>query len=477
MNRPLKEVVMKLRALARALAALAILVSLTAASSRDLSGVWCGMIQGVLGLVLHVQRAAAGYTATLDSPSQGSMGMTIDTLAVSGDSLHLEMRGLQASYAARMNAGGDTLVGQWHQGGMALPLSFTRGLPAPVVKKARQETWAPYPYDTVAVRVPNLKAKGVALAGTLTLPRGKGPFPAAVLITGSGPEDRDETILGHRPFRVLADHLTRHGIAVLRLDDRGVAQSTGTFPGATSEDFASDALAAVAFLKARKDLGHIGLIGHSEGGLIAPMAANRSRDVSFVVLMAGPSIPGDSILILQGTLLRRSIGIGEEELARERVITRRLYAASRRNDSAAVVAAARELVSLQLAGVPEERIQAMGGRDSIAAGAMRQFISPWMRFFVSYDPAPALARLRVPVLALNGSKDLQVPPAENLAGMRAALAGNPQATVKELPGLNHLFQTAETGSITEYAPLDETIAPIALDTISDWIIAQAGTPK
>jgi uncharacterized protein len=466
----------------RAAAALAILVSLTAATpTRDLQGDWSGKIQGALTLVLHVQLGAAGYTATLDSPDQGSMGMAIDTLAFAGDSLHFEMRRLQAAYAGRMSAGGDTLVGQWHQGGMTLPLSLARGLPAPVVKKARQETWPPYPYDTVAVSVPNPNAKGVTLAGTLTVPRGSGPFPAAVLITGSGPEDRDETIFGHRPFRVLADHLTRHGIAVLRLDDRGVGQSTGTFRDATSEDFASDALAAVAFLRGRKEIApkKIGLIGHSEGGLIAPMAANRSHDVAFVVLMAGPGIAGDSILVLQSMLVRRSLGIGEEELARERAVMRRLYAAVRRGDSTAATAATHELVRLQLAGVPEERVKAMGGVDSIAAGGVRQMLSPWMRFFVTYDPAPALARLKIPVLALNGSKDLQVPPREDLDAIRAALArgGNHDAKAIELPGLNHLFQTAETGSVTEYARIDETIAPIALDTISDWIAARTGTPK
>lgn len=465
------------RVLVRALAALAILVSLTAASpGRDITGDWSGKIQGALTLVLHVQRGTAGYTATLDSPDQGSMGIAIDTLAFSGDSLHFQMRRLQAAYAARMSAGGDTLVGMWRQGGMALPLTLSRGAPPP--KKPRQEAWPPYPYDTLEVSVPNPQASGVTLAGTLTVPRGKGPFPAAVLITGSGPEDRDETIFGHRPFRVLADHLTRHGIAVLRLDDRGVGRSTGLFAGSTSEDFASDALAAVAFLHGRKEIApkEIGFIGHSEGGLIAPMAANQRRDIAFVVLMAGPGIRGDSILVLQSTLVRRSLGVGEEELARERAVSRRLYAASRQNDSAAVVSATLELVQLQLAGVPQERIQAMGGPDSIAAGALRQMASPWMRFFVSYDPAPALERLKCPVLALNGSKDLQVPPRENLAAIQSALqrGGNKDITVRELPDLNHLFQTASTGAVTEYAGIDETVAQVALDTISQWLAARTG---
>ena len=466
---------MRTRALHAAAALSALLLLASAADNRDVTGDWNGKILGVR-LVLHVQRGAAGYIAKLDSPDQGATGIPIDTLAFGGDSLRFEMRALHAAFAGHMNAAGDSIDGQWSQAGMSLPLAFARGQGASPHRA--QEAWPPYPYDTLEVSVPNRAAPGVTLAGTLTLPRGRGPFPAAVLITGSGPEDRDETILGHRPFRVLADHLTRHGIAVLRLDDRGVGRSTGEARGATSEDFAGDALAAVAFLRGRKEIdrAHIGLIGHSEGGIIAPIAANRSRDVAFIVMMAGPGIPGDSLLILQSMLVRRSLGIGEEALARERVVTRRLYAAARRGDSTSVASAVQDLVKLQLAGVPEEQQRAIGGADSLAARALRQLLSPWMRFLVTYDPAPALERLKIPVLAINGGKDLQVPPREDLEAIRAALArgGNRDARTVELPGLNHLFQTAGTGSVAEYARIEETIAPAALDTISTWIVARTG---
>jgi hypothetical protein len=218
--------------LGTALAFVALLLSGTSASAaRDVAGDWSGKIQGMLRLVLHVQHGAGRYTATLDSPDQGAMGMAIDALTVTGDSLRFEMRALQVNYVARLSATGDTLSGEWSQGGMTLPLSFARGVET---TRHAQEVWPPYPYDTLAVSVPNRSAAGVILAGTLTEPKGKGPFPAVVLITGSGPEDRDETIFGHRPFRVLADHLTRQGIAVLRLDDRGVGSSTGKFRGLTS---------------------------------------------------------------------------------------------------------------------------------------------------------------------------------------------------------------------------------------------------
>ena len=367
----------------RAVVLAVLLATSTASAAREIQGDWSGKIQGVR-LVLHVQHAAGGYAATLDSPDQGAMGIPIDTLSLAGDSVRFQMSRLGAVFAGRLSAAGDSLAGQWSQSGMTLPLAFARGSGA-AAARPRQEAWPPYPYDTLEVSVPNPNAAGVTLAGTLTLPRGKGPFPAEILITGSGPEDRDETVFGHRPFRVLADHLTRHGVAVLRLDDRGVGRSTGRFAGATSEDFAGDILASVAFLRGRSEIAprQIGLIGHSEGGLIAPIVANRSRDVSYVVLMAGPGIPGDSLLMLQSALLRGSMGVDDAALAQERAVSRRLYTAARRGDSVAVIAAAHELVRLQLAGLPVAQRRAVGDPDSIAAAAIRLFWSPSMRFMKS----------------------------------------------------------------------------------------------
>jgi len=389
------------------------------------------------------------------------------------------MRRLRAGFAGRLTAAGDSLVGEWRQSGLAMPLALGRTGKAPELRRP-QDPRPPYAYDTLEVAYPNPAAPGVTLAGTLTTPRGPGPFPCAVLITGSGPEDRDEAVFGHRPFRVLADHLTRAGIAVLRADDRGVGKSTGKFSTATSEDFASDVLAGIEFLRGRHEIDRrrIGLIGHSEGGLIAPMVATRSRQTAFIVMMAGPGLPGDSILMLQSAAMRRTIGVSEEAIGREMAVSRRMYALLRGGDSAGVAVASRELVRLQLAALPEAQREAAGDPDKLAAGALRQLLSPWMRFFATYDPRPALSRLACPVLAINGSKDLQVPPRENLAAIRAALeAGrNRDFTVKALPGLNHLFQTCETGGAWEYAQIEETIAPAALKEMSDWILGHAG-PK
>jgi len=438
-------------------------------------GTWQGTIQGMIRLVLHVERTSAGaLRSTLDSPDQGAMGIKIDTLWVTADSLHLAMRALNARYDARFGDADSSLAGLWAQSGVAVPLTLKRNN-QPVVVRRPQEPVRPFPYDTLDVVYPNARA-GIKLAGTLTTPRGTGPFPCALLITGSGPEDRNEALFGHKPFWVLADHLTRKGIAVLRVDDRGVGGSTGSPRGSTSEDFAGDVLAGIEFLKTRKEIDprKIGLIGHSEGGLIAPMVAARSKDVAFIVLMAGPGVRGDSILIMQAAAMRRLQGMSDAQIAREATAMRNAHEMARRGDSLGIERASRELVEVQVAMVPEEQRASVGNLDTLALAAKRQLSLPWIRFFVSYDPRPTLMKVKCPVLALNGSKDFQVPPKENLAAVSAALqaGGNRDATVKELPGLNHMFQTATTGAMSEYAAIEETIAPAALDEMSGWIAAR-----
>lgn len=449
-------------------------------ASRAPEGIWQGTLQGMLRLVVHVERGPDGaLTGKLDSPDQGATGLAIDTMWFERDTLRFQMRRLQADYLGWMNAGGDTIAGRWRQGGSVIPLALGRTEKLPEIRRPQEPT-RPLAYDTAAVVFENAKA-GIKLAGTLTIPRSAGPFPCALLITGSGPEDRDEAVFGHRPFLVLADHLTRKGIAVLRVDDRGVGGSTGRYSQATSEDFADDVLAGIAFLKTRKEIDakRIGLIGHSEGGLIAPIVATRSTDVSFIVLLAGPGIPGDSTLMLQSAAMRRSIGVSEESIAREMTVNRRLYDRLRAGDSLGIVNAGRELVRLQVAGLTEDQRRTIGDPDSIGVAAIRQLTGPWMRFFVGYDPRPTLRRVRCPVLAINGGRDLQVLPKENLAAIEAAFkaGGVPHYSVKELPGLNHMFQTCRTCTIAEYAQLEETMAPAALDEVSGWILARTAAAR
>lgn len=466
----------------RSLLALALLALLASGASvraappgRDPVGHWQGSLQGMVRIVLHAERRADGtLMGTMDSPDQGAHGLRLDTLAFTGDSLHFTLRMVGGGYAARMNAAGDTLHGRWTQLGQSMPLILAR-TSASSEPKRTQRVVPPYPYDTLAVRIVNAAAPGVALAGTLTLPRGKGPHPAAILITGSGGQDRDETVFGHRPFRVLADHLTKQGVAVLRMDDRGVRGSTGSQESATSQDFATDIVAGVDWLVTRPEIAskRIGLIGHSEGGLIAPLVAQQRRDVAFVVLLAGPGLRGDSVMVLQSMAVRRALDIGDEALAREAAANHAVYAAAIAGDSVRLEAAVRTLVDLQLGATPGG---AAMDKENLVRSGMRRVSSPWFRWFLAHDPAPALSALACPVLALNGDRDVQVAAAQNLAGIEKALraGGNKDFTVKSLPGLNHLFQTCTTCVVGEYALLEETFSPPVLELVSSWIRKRTG---
>jgi uncharacterized protein len=347
------------------------------------------------------------------------------------------------------------------------------GEPAePDVRRRPQEPLRPLPYAEQPVSF--ISAAGVRLSGTLTLPAGGGRHPAVVLIGGTGPQDRDASVAGHRPFLVLADHLTRSGLAVLRFDERGVGRSTGDFASATTLDFATDVLAGVRVLKShpRIDGRRVGLIGHSEGGMVAPLAANRSDDVAFVVLLAAPGLPVREIAALQVNAIARAEGVTEADVAaRVRLSASVLELFERHgHDPAALHARARPVL--------EQAFTELRLPEHVRARqvelALEHYTSPWAQFALRYDPRPALRQLRVPVLALNGGRDVQVDAARNLAAIAEALATGSSRdwTTQELPGLNHLFQTAVTGGLGEYARIDETMAPAALRAVSDWVAAR-----
>ena len=436
-------------------------------------GSWKGPLDAgaaTLTLVFHVAEAAGGgFEGTLDSPDQGATGIPATEVTVSGATLTFTVAALGARYVATLSPDGTTLTGTFTQGPATIPLTLTRGEAEAPLRP--QNPTLPLPYRSQEVVVSN-SAAGVTLAGTLTLPEGNGPFPAVVLVTGSGPQDRDETLLGHKPFLVLSDHLTRAGIAVLRYDDRGVGGSTGEFASATSRDFASDALAAVAFLHARRDMGAVGIVGHSEGGLVGPMAAAESDAVDFVVMLAGPGITGREIVQLQSALIARADGASEETVRANNATQAELFdIVAAEPDPQAALPRLRAALEKASAALPPGQATPEAMEAQIA-----QLNSPWFRFFLTYDPRPTLARVDVPVLALNGSLDLQVPAEVNLREVGAALAAghNQDATTRLLPGLNHLFQRAETGSPSEYANIQETMNPVALDAVSSWILQRFG---
>ena len=448
----------------------------TAGGGR-VAGTWEGLLGAgamKLRLELVVRDSAGALTGSMRSIDQGG-AVARANVAAAGDSLTVDVPEWHIGYGGVLASAGDSLHGTFRQGGTSMPLAFGRAS-APVPAQRPQDPKPPFPYATTDVTVASVP--GVTLAGTLIMPPGKGPFPAVVFVTGSGPQDRDEALMGHRPFLVIADYLARHGIASFRYDDRGVAKSTGSFDKATSADFSQDAEAAVHYVMHVKGIAsnHVGIIGHSEGGLIGPMVAARSRDVAFLVLMSGPGVPGDSILLLQGRLIAIATGTPPEAADKATTSQRLLVeAVAQSRDSLDAVARLAKAKDSILASVPDDKRAAA---EAQLDQAMPQLESPWFRYFLHYDPRPVLRQVHVPVLALGGSLDLQVPARENLAAIDTALraGGNRDYRVEELPKLNHLFQTATTGAPTEYATIDETVAPAALDTIATWINAHFHAP-
>jgi fermentation-respiration switch protein FrsA (DUF1100 family) len=446
-------------------------IATSAAAQSPVTGDWHGTLDvgaTQLHLVLHVTAAPdSTLHATMDSVEQQANGIPVTTITFTENKLNFGIANLHASYAGTLNAAATEIDGTFTQG-QAFPLNFTRttaahsaptAAPAP---KRPQNPVPPFPYRSEDLTYTN-SLQHDTLAATLTIPPGKGPFPAVLLITGSGPQDRDETLLGHKPFLVLSDYLTRHGIVVLRADDRGIAKSTGDFATATTADFATDVEAGIALLKSRPEVDphRIGLIGHSEGAIIAPMVAARNRDVGFIVMLAGSSVPGDQLIVEQLRLITIASGVSPETAQQSADAERKILTLiETEKDHAAL--------ERQLHAQLDDKMSPPAVDAQIKA-----LTSPWYLYFLTYDPAPALRQLRIPVLALAGSKDLQVPPQQNLPGIRAALSENKNAHVEidELPGLNHLFQTATTGSPSEYANIEETIAPVALEKIASWIVS------
>ncbi len=446
--------------------------------AQEITGEWNGIlkVQGTqLRLVFHISVSDNGYSATMDSPDQGARGIPVNSIDFNNPDLNIQIAGLGVIYDAVLQ--GDTIFsGIFKQAGLTLPLNLTREVPQKEVVVRPQEPSKPYPYYVEEVGFTNVR-DGIVLAGTLTLPSKEGHFPAVVLISGSGPQNRDEELLGHKPFLVLADYLTRHGIAVLRYDDRGTAASTGTFMSSSEADFVSDVEAAVSYLQTRTEIDKdkIGLIGHSEGGIIAPRVAAKNNHIAFIVLLAGVGIPGHELLLMQQQLIGRVSGMREEDLQKARAINQKAYDIILKTlDADSVRKALTSYFNQTIGGIPQALKPSGMDSGQYIRLMVSQLTIPWMLDLIRYDPVPVLENVRCPVLALNGEKDLQVPAKANLEGIEKALirGGNSNVTVKELKGLNHLFQEAETGSPAEYAEIEQTFSPVALKEISDWILEQ-----
>ncbi len=438
--------------------------------AQDISGRWQGLLTAgnqKIELILDIDRADDSYTCTMDSPSQGAKGIAVDSIEYNGSVLSLEIRALRAGYSGELKED-STIVGTFTQAGQSFPLTFARldevtEIPRP------QEPTEPYPYVTEEVEFQNFM-DGITLSGTLTLPDNEGSFPAVVLVSGSGPQNRDEELMGHRPLLVLSDHLTKSGIAVLRYDDRGTARSTGDFAAATTYDFVEDATAALTYLRSRKEINtdHIGVIGHSEGGVIATIVASRDDELNFIVSLAGPTLRGDSLLLLQKLRIEREMGVNLITLTRNQQIFRGVYDLILDKDierETLVNSISRYLESSYGDALPAVQ------RESLSL----QLTQPWMVSYIRLDPVFYLDKLNCPMLFMIGSRDLQVPAKENLAVATRLLENNSNVdfTIANLEGLNHLLQECETGLPSEYQLIEQTISPVALSRVSDWILEMA----
>ena len=448
-----------------------------AATAQDITGKWNGVLkvqETQLRLVFNVTKSGETFNATMDSPDQGANGIPVTKTTFENSKIKFEVANVRIEYNGELKD--NEIIGTFKQGSQEFPMNLSRKAIEKEIVKRPQEPSKPYSYYSEDVTFQNLNAK-VSLAGTLTLPKKEGVFPVVILISGSGPQNRDEELLGHKPFLVLSDYFTKNGIAVLRYDDRGVGLSKGDFKTATSADFATDVESAITYLKTRKEINkkQIGLVGHSEGGLIAPMVASKSKDVNFIVLLAGTGIQGDKLLLLQQELIAKANGASETDIKKSIQANAKLFEmVVQSNDNQKLKADLTYQINEIIKNDNSAEIPNGVTKDQYIALQVDQISSPWMEYFMKYNPVPALEKVKCPVLAVNGEKDLQVPAKENLTAIKNALTkeGNKNITTIEFPNLNHLFQECQTGSPNEYASIEQTFSPIALAEITEWIKEQ-----
>lgn len=444
--------------------------------AQDMSGKWNGLLEiktMKLRVVFNIENKDGKFLTTMDSPDQGAKGIPVESTYVFGNVVKLSMPNMAAEYFGVYNKDKNIIEGSFSQRGVAMKLDLSKNEIVVEKPKRTQVPVKPYTYISEDLVFTNT-IDNISLSGTLTLPQGKGIFPVVILISGSGPQNRDEEVMGHKPFLVLADNLTREGIAVLRFDDRGVASSKGDFSKATSEDFARDVEAAINYLKTRKEIDtkHLGLMGHSEGGMIAPMIAAKSDDVKFIILLAGPGVKGRTILNLQTAKISRANGSDEASINSTIDLNNQIFdVLEKQKDNEIAGKEIKEILIKSMSEIPLDKQPKQEDIDREIDQKTKTLTSPWYRYFISCDPSIALEKVKCPVLALNGDKDLQVPSIENLAAIKLALdkAGNKKVTIVELKDKNHLFQTSLTGNISEYSTIEETFSPEVMTIISTFI--------
>lgn len=443
------------------------------ALTQEISGKWNGKIQAgetTIAFVFTISPTDEGYATTMAIPTKNITSLKAKTTTYENGQLIVDGSNSGWQYKGQYNADKNMFEGHFKEGINELILNLSAGdLAVHSRKKRPQEPKDTPSYRIEEVKFPNQQAQ-IELAGTLTLPTDTDNAPVVILITGSGPQNRDEEIFGHKPFLVIADHLTRQGIAVLRYDDRGVNESTGDFAEATTADLATDVVSAVDFLKKRDDINtnKIGLIGHSEGGIIAPIvAADKRNNIAFLVSLAGTGVSGIETNRLQ--ILHAAQGRVPDMEAYDKFIRSVLKIASKEGELTEV---RKELADFYQssdffnAAIPEE-----ADKEAILSSLVKERTSAWQRYFYHYNPADMFERVSCPILSLNGSLDTQVFAQVNQEGIRKALekGQHKDYSIIELEGLNHLFQKANTGEMSEYNKIETTIEPEVLNLLSQWI--------
>lgn len=442
--------------------------------SQDITGDWYGNLSAMgseIGFVFQISKNGDTFSGTISVPQQNANGIPLSSVTLSENTLTIKFDPAGLTYSGKVN--NRQIDGTFSQNGMTFPMVLTREKPEAKKINRPQEPKAPFPYESEEVTFEN-SAEKITLAGTFTYPKTKN-FPTVILISGSGQQDRNAEIFGHKPFLVIADYLTRNGIGVLRLDDRGVGKSGGDPSTSTSLNFASDTDAAFQFLKKNPIVNakKIGLIGHSEGGMIAPIVAAKNPSFQFIVLLASPGIPCDELLLEQSYLIGKSSGMNETELLETKKINQQIYTAVKSEKSNEAVLAELESIFFEMYK-NDTAFNTLEEKDkkTVVQQQISPLLTPWYRYFIRYRPEVNLEKITCPVLVLNGEKDLQVPPQANVEGIKNSLikAKNKSVTTKIYPNLNHLFQECKTGSVEEYGTIEQTFSPQVLQDVKDWII-------
>lgn len=448
-------------------------------AQKNIAGIWEGKLSfngTSLRLVLHIQKDSSGYSATMDSPDQGAKDIKTNGAVLRGDSLFVEVPAIGGKISGLLQ-NDSTFTGQWFQGA-SLPLNLKK-IAAPSTPERPQEPKPPFAYVSEDVLYFN-KDKSIQYGATLTMPKGEGPFPAMIFITGSGQQNRNEELFGHKPFLLLADYLTKKGYAVLRVDDRGIGQTTGDVKNATSKDFAGDVQVGLDYLKTRKEIDKtkLGMLGHSEGGMIAQIAAADRKDIDFIISLAGPGQKIIDLMADQNAAILKSGGISAKAAENYKPFYIQLLSviANASTDTAAKEMATQltdKWMAITPAGIKGELFPAASeaGKKAFLDGQVKLVRSPWFHYFITYDPGPYIQKMRAKVLVINGEKDIQVAPKQNLAAWKTFLqkSGSKKYDVIEIKGVNHLFQHCNSCTVSEYGTLEETFAPEAMEVIGDWL--------